>query len=215
LTAIEERRKAARGANQLKDDWPEFWKVSAVNTFRCIIFNATQTFIPLFWTGVFLVSESQGSLMLTIVSLVGAVGTFFGGRIADRLGFKRDIVSCTACLIAGIALFVLAANAYLQVLAAILVCLSMLFLQTAYSPVITLSQKQLPNHLGMASGIALGVSVSIGSICSPILGVIGDHCGLIVVFYIVLGLAVCVFLLSLFLKNDRSHSVAKREPETK
>ncbi|MDR1016013.1 MAG: MFS transporter [Coriobacteriales bacterium] len=222
LTEIDARRKVAKGLDKAQDHWPEFWKVSLVNTFRCIIFNAMQVFIPLIWVRIFLVgnpnAETISTLMLAIASLVGAVGTFFGGRIADRVGFKKDIVICSALLICGIGLFLIVANLYLDtnlktllvVLAGIIISVSLLFLQTAYSPVIALSQKQLPNHVGMASGIALGVSVSLGSVCSPILGAVGDSFGLLAVFGIIFALTICIFLMSLTLRSDRVKSKQKK-----
>jgi len=43
---------------------------------------------------------------------------------------------------------------------------------------IVLAQEYLPNRLGMASGLTLGLAVSIGGMFTPVLGTIGDHWGL-------------------------------------
>jgi FSR family fosmidomycin resistance protein-like MFS transporter len=77
------------------------------------------------------------------------------------------------------------------------------FLNFAYSPVVALSQSYLPNHIGLASGISLGVVVSMGALAAPFLGAIGDANGLPVVFLIVGGISLLALVLSLFLRNDR------------
>jgi FSR family fosmidomycin resistance protein-like MFS transporter len=203
LNKAEEEFKASGKAGVQKDNWPEFWKVTIVNVFRAIIFQSFQVFIPLFWVGVFMVSEATGSLMLTIASLCGSVMTFFGGRIADRIGFKRDIVVCTGLLVVAIVAFVFAGYASVPVLAGVLISLAMMTLQTGYSPIIALSQSYLPNHVGMASGIALGVAVSCGGIVAPILGTVGDSFGLQMVFVIVAIICAGMFVSAIILKSDR------------
>jgi MFS transporter, FSR family, fosmidomycin resistance protein len=47
-----------------------------------------------------------------------------------------------------------------------------------YSPMIALGQKYLPNHLGLASGITLGLGVTMGGLVSPILGYVSDTHGI-------------------------------------
>ena len=43
---------------------------------------------------------------------------------------------------------------------------------------IVLGQEYLPNRLGIASGVTLGLAVSIGGMFAPVLGAIGDRYGL-------------------------------------
>ena len=51
-------------------------------------------------------------------------------------------------------------------------------LSTTYSPLITLGQAYLPNHIGLSSGVTLGVAVSIGGVATPLLGRVADQYGL-------------------------------------
>jgi FSR family fosmidomycin resistance protein-like MFS transporter len=207
LTAHVKKVEAASNAPKEPDNWKEFWKASWVNTLRSIIFSAFQSFIPLYWVYQFAFSESTGSAVLMVVSLIGAVATFFGGRIADRIGFKRDIVICTAVLFCGLVAFLFCGMHSLSILAGAAITICMLFLNGAYAPVIAMSQSCLPNHVGTASGVALGLSVSIGSICSPLLGTVGDAdvfgLHLNAVFIILAVVTVLVFVSALFLKDDK------------
>ncbi|HEY5339408.1 MAG TPA: hypothetical protein VIK27_00145, partial [Candidatus Aquilonibacter sp.] len=43
---------------------------------------------------------------------------------------------------------------------------------------IVLGQEYLPNRLGVASGVTLGLGVSVGGMFTPVLGMIADHWGL-------------------------------------
>ena len=62
--------------------------------------------------------------------------------------------------------------------------------QTAF---VVLGQEYLPNRLGIASGVTLGLAISLGGAFSPVLGAIGDHYGLVAV----LDAIVVVLLLAL------------------
>jgi MFS transporter, FSR family, fosmidomycin resistance protein len=68
-----------------------------------------------------------------------------------------------------------------------------------FSVDVTLGQEYLPHRVGTASGITLGLSVSIGGVATPALGLLADAHGLAAVFLVlaalpVLGLAACVAL---------------------
>lgn len=47
-----------------------------------------------------------------------------------------------------------------------------------YSPMIALGQKYLPNHVGLASGVTMGLGVTMGGVVSPILGWVSDNYGI-------------------------------------
>jgi MFS transporter, FSR family, fosmidomycin resistance protein len=70
---------------------------------------------------------------------------------------------------------------------AILVPLAVfMFLPT--SVLVVLGQEYLPNRVGMASGVTLGLAVSVGGMCAPLLGRMGDWYGMGRVFAVLLGL---------------------------
>jgi FSR family fosmidomycin resistance protein-like MFS transporter len=175
FTAQEAERIAQRGSSLFVDDWLGFVKVSAVNFLRSIVSTGLMVFIPLYWVGVFEQPEELAAFMLTLFSASGAIATWLGGRIADRIGFKRMIVLsfCAAAPLLLLFLFVKSV-----VLATALVMVVSLATSASYSSVIALGQSYLPNRLGLASGISLGLVVSVGTASSPLIGLIGDHFGL-------------------------------------
>ncbi|MCL2616332.1 MAG: hypothetical protein FWD96_01655, partial [Defluviitaleaceae bacterium] len=62
-------------------------------------------------------------------------------------------------------------------------------------------QKYLPNRLGMATGVTLGLAVSVGGMSAPLLGRIGDNFGLVTVLYVLAGVGLFGFLGTLLLKE--------------
>jgi FSR family fosmidomycin resistance protein-like MFS transporter len=72
-----------------------------------------------------------------------------------------------------------------------------LFLPT--SVLVVLGQEYLPNRVGLASGMTLGLAVSVGGMCAPVLGRLGDQFGMGVVVTILLGLLAIAAVQTFFL----------------
>jgi FSR family fosmidomycin resistance protein-like MFS transporter len=169
------KRKQSAGQSDLSDDWAGFSKVTVVNLLRSIVNTGLMVFIPLYWVAVLGQTNELSALMLTAFSFSGAVATFFGGRVADKIGFKWMILLSALCSAPLLVIFVLTSNLIVATLLLVLIALS---LSSSYSPTVALGQSYLPNRLGLASGISLGVVVSVGGMSSPLIGLIGDNYGL-------------------------------------
>jgi FSR family fosmidomycin resistance protein-like MFS transporter len=63
-------------------------------------------------------------------------------------------------------------------------------LQLCFSTVISIGQSFIPNHIGLASGITIGMGSSVGAIIAPILGKVSDLYGLPTTFYVLIALSV-------------------------
>jgi FSR family fosmidomycin resistance protein-like MFS transporter len=114
-------------------------------------------------------------MALTVFALSSVIGNLSGGRLADRFGHTRVAAGGFCALIPLTPLFVevTSESAAIAVLALIGMALS-----TTYSPLIILGQRYLPNHIGLSSGVTLGIAVSIGGVATPLLGQVADHYGL-------------------------------------
>ena len=196
--AYSQRQKAAAAAGGQKDDWPALSRLCVSMFSRSIIHSGMQTFIPLYWVAVLLQTQQQGSLTLTVMALAFATASFMGGWLADRFGFLRIIRVTFVAVAPLMILLTLISNVWF---ATALILPLAAALSTGFSPSVVLGQKYLPNRLGMASGITLGISVSVGGIASPLLGRIGDIHGLTVVLYVLAGVAVIGFLGTLLLRE--------------
>jgi len=200
FSALEVKRKQASGQSETKDDWVGFMKVTSINFMRSIIGNGLIVFIPLYWIAVLHQPVRLATIMLTLFSGFGAIATFFGGRIADKIGFKRMIVISYVLAAPLLLIFVLTSN---LILATVLVVLVSICQSAAYSPIIALGQSYLPSRLGLASGISLGVVVSVGGMTSPLIGLVGDNFGLTASMAILCVVAFLSAGLSLFVARHK------------
>ncbi|MDR1013481.1 MAG: MFS transporter [Coriobacteriales bacterium] len=198
--AEEAARRQAAGQGQERDDWPGFLKLTSVNTLRSIVGTGLLVFVPLYWVAVLGQPQELAALMLTFYSATGAVATFFGGRIADKVGFKRMILLSFCISAPLLGLFVLNSN---PLVATVLILLVSLSHGMAYSPLIALGQSYLPNRLGLASGISLGVVVSVGGMASPAIGLVGDNFGLTLSMALICAVSFLAAALSLLVLRHR------------
>ena len=157
------------------DNIKGFSAVAAVIFFRSVLMTSLSTFIPLFWIGVFLASTAEGNMHLSMFAGIGIIATLAGGRLADRFGYRRIFRTCCFVLPPVIFLFVLGR---VPVYATVLMLLVAIFLSMSNSPLVITGQSFMPNHMGMASGVLFGLTVSMGGLMAPFIGRIGDVYGL-------------------------------------
>ena len=185
-------------ASANRDDWASLRKLLISIFSRSIVMAGLLTFIPLYWVSILLQTQQRGALMLTMMALASTAAAFTGGFLADRFGFSR-IVRITFVIIPLLTLLLPFTQHRWS--ASILVVALATLLNLGHGPSIVLGQKYLPSRLGMASGITLGLAVSVGGVFTPLLGRIGDHFGLTTVLYILAGVAL-LGLLGAFLIKD-------------
>ena len=189
--------KVAMKAGQ-KDDWRSFFKLTGVVFLRSTLSMGMTTFIPLFWLNILMQTESVSSTTTTIISIAGSVATLIGGRLADRFGFNRVIRTGLVCVIPCLLVVILSRSV---VLSTIMLIPTAMTLYLAFSPSVALGQKLVPNHIGLASGITMGLASSFGGVVSPVLGAVGDNAGLPIVMWILLGVAVLACVGSFFVPD--------------
>lgn len=193
---------AKRFAREVKldDRWGLFSRLSATIICRSVIFFGLNTFLPLYWIAVLHQSKEAGGRALTLLLVSGATGTLIGGRLSDRLGRRRVILSSLAVVPFLLLLLIEAPTANLAYIA--LVPLGML-LFAPFSAMVVLGQEYLPNRVAMASGVTMGLAGSIGGLAAPILGSIADHHGMLASFQVLVGLSVVTCLLSSTLRERK------------
>ena len=157
------------------EQWNDFILLTVVVVLRSMAFFGLNTFIPLYWTRVLGGTRSGGGLALTTLLAAVTVGTLLGGRLADRYGRKIVIVVSmallTPLLFGFLALHGLAAAGVMLVPVGIA-------LAASTSVVVVMAQEYLPNRVGLAAGVTLGLSMTIGGLMMPLFGAVADHFGL-------------------------------------
>lgn len=186
-------QRDTRNDVNIKDEWVPFSKLTVVVFCRSVIFYGLNTFLPLYWINMFQQSKAVGGTALTILFIVGAIGTLFGGRLADRFGYIRVIQIGFAALIPLLLLFTEINDVVVATLLLIPIGLSLF---APYSPMVVLGQKYLPNRIGLASGVTLGLAVSVGGITTPMLGWFADNYGLSAAMHLIAYVPVLAAIMS-------------------
>ncbi|CAL9358500.1 MFS transporter [Streptomyces sp. enrichment culture] len=165
--------RAAGGRTALPeatDDWPSFLRLTGAVVCRSVVFVGLSTFVSLYVRERVGGGGAAGTAALFVLYLGGAVGTVAGGRLADRYGrlkvVRRSYV-LTVLAVAGVVL-VPGPAVYLCV------ALTSAGLYVPFSLHITLGQDYLPRRVGTASGVTLGLAVSVGGLAAPALGALAD-----------------------------------------
>lgn len=185
------------------DDWRRFGWLTGVVICRSIAYFGVSTFIALYLIHRFGVSKAVGSAALTTFMGVGACGTVIGGWLADRIGRLATVRIGYALAVPGLAVLLFAPNVPVTFGAAVLTGLG---LYIPFSVHTTLGQEYLPNRLGTASGVTIGLAVSVGGMFAPVLGWLADAHGIRTALAVLL-----VFPLLALLLSTRLHDTLIRE----
>lgn len=167
-----QRRAAASGTPVVaaRDDRVSFLKLALAVAFRSIVYIGLSTFISLYAKQRMHGSTAAGTAALFVLYLGGAVGSVLGGMLANRWGrvtiVRRSYLIAVGA-VAGV-VFVPGPALYL------FVALTSAVLYVPFSLQVTLGQDYLPSRVGTASGITLGLTVSVGGLVSPLIGGLAD-----------------------------------------
>jgi len=188
------------------DDWNAFLRLGGVVALRSGVYFGLQAFIPLWFIHHLGTSEGTGNAALTAMLVAGAVGTFSGGRVVDRLGRRRLVVGSCALSVPLLVLLVLAPSPWS---AGVLTALVGFVIILTFSITVVMSQEYLPNRLGLASGVSLGLAIGVGGIVAALLGLIADAFGLPTVMWLIVAQAVPMLLLARTLPVTRAERRAQ------
>ena len=181
------------------EQWNDFVRLTVMVVLRSMVFFGLNTFIPLYWTHVLGGTRTGGGIALTTMLAAVTVGTLLGGRLADRYGRKIVIVIAMGTL-APLLLVFLSQHGLTS--AGILLVPVGIALAAPTSVVVVMAQEYLPNRVGLAAGVTLGLSMTIGGLMMPLFGSIADH----------YGLTTTMFLLSLVPLVSCAVSLTLHEP---
>ena len=203
--------KAAMARATRPDDWGPFVRLTGAVVSRSIIFYGLNTFVPLYWLNVLHQPEAVGGMALTILFTAGAVGTLLGGWSADRYG-RRTVVLVSLVMLS-VVLGVFVSIHDVALLTALLVPLGMT-LNASSSVMVVMGQEYLPNRIGTASGVTMGLAVSVGGFAAPFLGHVADSSGIPAVFNLLvfLPLLAIAFAATLPRGGQRSGSSGRPQP---
>lgn len=160
---------------EAKNDWKSFLKLFVILFARSINFSVINAFIPIYWVTILHQSPERGSLALTILFVIGIIVTYVGGLLADRFGYVKIIrLSLLIWMPATLAI----TNVETPWLGWLLLLPLGFARAVIYSPITILGQTYLAKSIGFASGVTLGLSITMGGLFAPIVGNLADNYGL-------------------------------------
>jgi len=143
--------------------------LGTVIALRSVTWFTLLAFVPL-WIVSKGHSKADGGRVLFLMLLAGALGTLLLGPVADRFGLRRTLVVTQAALAPLVLVFVFVGGVPgLVALMLIGVCVVGTFGVT-----MVLSQLYLPRHVGMASGLSVGLAMGVGGVAAVVLGAVAD-----------------------------------------
>ena len=149
----------------------------AIGILLCLIFSkyfymtSLTSYYTLYLIDTFGVSVQDAQIRLFVFLWAVAVGTFVGGPIGDRVGFKAVIWGS----ILGVVPFTLVLPHVGLFWTTVLTVPIGLILASAFSAIMVYAQELLPSRVGMVAGLFFGFAFGMGGIGSAALGWLADR----------------------------------------
>jgi FSR family fosmidomycin resistance protein-like MFS transporter len=185
--------------------WGPFAVLAAVIAVRSFIYFGLVTFIALYWVHVLHTSKALGSAALVALLVGGAGGTLIGGPLADRFGRRAVLIGSMLSLPPLVVGLLLSG----PVLGLVFAALAGAATIATFAVTIVMGQEFLPGRLGVSAGVTIGLSIGLGGVGAPLLGVLADAHGLRAVLEVVAALPVVALALALALPRGHAGGAAR------
>jgi FSR family fosmidomycin resistance protein-like MFS transporter len=172
--------------------WGPFTLLAGVIALRSFVYFGFVTFIPLYYVHVLHTSKALGNTTLAVMLLGGAVGTLIGGPLADRFGRRAVLAGSMVALPPLIGAFLVTGPALGIVVTAVAGAATV----ATFAVTIVMGQEYLPGRLGVSAGVTIGLSIGLGGVGAPLLGLLADAHGLRAVFEAMAALPVLALVLT-------------------
>ena len=198
--AVGERKSSAKSTNTGTNDWVSFGKLFFVIASRSILFSVLSIFIPILYITVINGEAGASSLALTMYFAMGAVLTYMGGALSDKLGFLKTVRLGNLIFLPSVLVFIFVPNIW-GFFGAMIPMAFGVFSQ--YGPITVLGQKYLAKNAGFASGITLGLGITLGGLVAPYVGHLADIYDVQTALMTLIPVGLMGLLMSLWLKEPK------------
>ena len=189
------------------DDWSGFRRLAGVIAFRTFVYFGLLTFVPLYYVNALGASKASANIALTAMLVGGAFGTLAGGWLADRFG-RRSVLFGSMTILPPLLLVFHQLRPPASTVLLFLVGAAVI---ATFSVTVVMGQEYLPGRLGMASGVTLGLSIGLGGLGAPVLGLVADAFGLDTTLYVIAALPLAALAITFTLPPPRSRRAPASE----
>jgi MFS transporter, FSR family, fosmidomycin resistance protein len=161
------------------------------------------TFIPFYYISHMKGDPMHAGNLLFAFLGSGTLGTIAGGPLADRFGHKKIMLLSLGISCPLLVLFLLSSGIW----AYIWFMLAGFIMIFSFTVSIVMGQYFMPQKMGMASGLIVGLAIGTGGIGAAILGLVADRWGIPATLWIIAFIPVGAFILGAMIpyapkKND-------------
>lgn len=128
-------------------------------------------YIPFYYINYLKTDQLFASNVLFVYLLAGAIGTLAGGPLSDYLGRKKVITGSMLLMPPLLLTFIFAKSVIISM---VVLFIAGTVLVSTFSTTIVLGQEFMPNNVGIASGLMIGLAVGTGGIGLIVLGALAD-----------------------------------------
>ena len=153
------------------------------------------TYIPFYYINYLKGNPLYAGKLVSTFLLSGVLGALVGAPLADRWGHKKFLLMTLILSIPLLLLFYYSSG----LMAFVILGFAGLVLLSTFALTTVMAQVLLPQHLGIASGMMVGFTISAGGIGVTLLGAIADHWGVPMAIKAIFVLPFIAFGLSLLL----------------
>lgn len=145
----------------------------------------------------------EGQVIIFIFLALGALGTLFGGPMADRMG-RRNVIVLSMAVPIPLCLML----PYVPVWAIILLLILIgFFIMLSFSVTVVYAQELMPSKIGTMAGLTVGLAFGMGAIGAVMIGILMDYIGVYTTMIVVSTLPI-IGLVALALPKDRKITVS-------
>jgi len=154
------------------------------------------TYIPFYYIDYLNGNPLYAGKLVSTFLLAGAAGTLVGAPLADRWGHKKFLSITLVLSFPLLVLFYYSSG----LMSFVILGIAGMVLVSTFALTTVMAQDLLPQHLGIASGMMVGFTISAGGIGVTLLGVIADTWGVPMAIKTVFVLPLIAFVLTLMVK---------------
>jgi FSR family fosmidomycin resistance protein-like MFS transporter len=198
-TPVEHAHKEAKkeGKRPLsKDQKISFSLLLVIATLRAWINFGMVTYIPFYYINYLKGNPLYAGKLVSTFLLAGVAGTILGAPLADRWGHKKFLLTTMILVFPLLILFYHSSG----LATFIILGVAGMVLISTFALTTVMGQALLPQHLGMASGMMVGFTISSGGIGVTLLGAIADAWGVPMALKAIFVLPLLAFGFGLLLK---------------
>jgi FSR family fosmidomycin resistance protein-like MFS transporter len=199
-TPVESAHKEAKKEVKIplsKNQKISFLLLVSIATLRAWTQLGLATYIPFYYINYLKGNPLYAGKLVTTFLMAGALGTLIGAPLADRWGHKKFLLITLILSFPLLLLFYHSSG----LLAFVLLGVAGMVLISTFALTTVMAQALLPQHLGMASGMMVGFTISAGGIGVTLLGVIADHWGVPMAIKTIFALPLIAFALASLLRD--------------